>query len=762
MIRSASDESTRTLALGSPGSAFYGSFRHVLHHFGEVEFASEHELDDVGDVLSLVRRGRHDQVLMPNPYGNPRRLACYRALREAGVRVIASDRGALPRSWFFDHGFNYDSPSYQPEAWDHPLGADESARVASYIEELRASNAALETQGPRGGNDLRARLGLANDTRILFVPLQRPFDTVVRYFSGAVDSLDGLVELVSNLEKRLETAEPGRWRILLKKHPLEKMRLRPSNPRVRYVPDGTHIHDLLDAADATLVLNSGVGLLSLCFGKPTLHVGDAFYGHPGLAERVSTAEEAEAVLARSTPPDEEKVRRFVHHLIDDVYSFADFETEVRATKDGDTQRITRHMEFSELRILGESFPVGGDRVVVVSPVIPSGIYRGSQSRVDMVIRALVADGKRVSLAVLNTSFGGRSSKDIVRELRDVYPWLERIEVRRHPKFDKSAKGRAKWAAIKAADIATAGRHRIAGLESCPPVFRRCVKQLCHVVKPHFLLVNYAKLGPVVPDDFDGISVIDTHDYQTQFLIEDQEANGIRRDINRHVYRFSEHRELAKFDRLIAINPDEKKTFESIFPSKPVHFIPAFAEASGHEGADLFWSFEYDALLVASMSNFNVTGLKWFAEKVLPTIVARKPDFRLAVAGNIIRAKGIDPKRWPSIRFLGIVPDLSGSYEATACVIAPILGGAGMKIKVVEALAHGKAIVATPKALDGIRAEDGKHLLVAEDPAAFAEAVLSTLEDDARRRQLEAGARELHRRDHSPASIAESLQEAFAR
>ena len=750
----------RTLALGDPGSAFYASFRYILNRFGEVEFRHEREFGESDDLLRLVKAGRFDRVLMPNPYGNPQRLGLYRALREEGVPVVASDRGALPDSWFFDAGFNYDSPSYQPEAWDHPLSDAQEQAVTDYIERLRSSNHALESQGPRSAA-LRQRLGLAADTRILFVPLQRPHDTVVRYFSGAVDSLEELVGFVDRVAERLEELQPGRWKVLLKKHPLERERIRPGSDRVRYVPDETHVHDLLEAADAVLLLNSGVGLLSLCFGRPTFHVGDAFYGHPGLARAATDPHHTADAIVAGGAPDPAKVARFVHHLTTKVYSFADFETELKDVRGGDRQRITRHMEFRELRVLGEEFPVGGDRVLVVSPVIPSGIYRGSQSRVDMMIRALAASGRRISLAVLNTSFGGRTSRDIIRELRDTYPYLEYIEVRRHPKFDKTMVGRARWFGLKAADGAALAPHRIAGLETCPLSFRRCVAQMCDTFKPHFLLVNYAKLGPVVPDDFPGVSVIDTHDYQTQFLTEDQESNGIRRHVNRRLYRLSEHRELRRFDRLIAINPDEKETFRGIVATDQVHFVPAFAEASGTD-PELFWARDHDALFVASMSNFNVKGLRWFAEQVLPLIRGERPEFVLQVVGNIARAKELRDVRWKGVRFHGIVPDLEPLYDQSHCVVAPILGGAGMKIKVVEALAHGKAIVATPKALDGIGAVDGEHLRVARDPRAFADAVLEVLRDADHRRRLEKGARALHARDHSPAAVATKLDQVFER
>lgn len=748
----------RTLALGKPNTAFYGSIRHELHHFGDIAFKDERGLE-LAQLLEWIAANEIDQVLMPNPYGNPARLECYRALRQAGVTVVASDRGALPGSWFFDHGFNYDSPSYAPEAWDHPLSDEDASATRRYLESLRRSARALETQGPRrSAEGLRARLGLEG-APVLFVPLQRPKDTVVRYFSGSVASLGELLDRVGEVADRLAAAGTP-WNVVLKKHPLETVRLPARGTHMRYAPDTTHVHDLIEASDAVLCLNSGVGLLSLCFGKPTGCFGDSFYAHPGLATSLISADDAQRFLEERPAPDPVKVERFVHHLRRRVYSFGKFETELVRGPDGALQRITRHIEFEELRILGKEYPCAGDRVVVVTPVIPTGIYRGSQARVSSVLRAMIANGMRVSLAVLNTSFADRDSRELAREILEEFPQLEHVEVCRHPKFDRSLRGRLRRLGARAVDQAMLGPHRISSLDSCPLSFRRCVAQLCEQAKPHFLFVNYAKLAPAVPEEFTGVTVIDTHDYQTQFLKEDQERNGLRRHINRRVFELTEHRALKRFDRVVAINPDERQVFESIVAA-PVFFLPAFSEEHPDRGEPCS-TFDHDALLVASMSNFNVKGLLWFVREVMPLIRRQRPDFELSVVGNIARARELRGVYLEGVRMMGVVPDLGPVYEQAACVIAPLLGGAGMKIKVVEALSYGKAIVATPKALDGIRATDGEHLRRARTPRAFADALLSILSSDEERRKLEQGARALHRRDHSFEAAQATLRTIFAR
>lgn len=751
------DSRTSTLALGAPGSAFYRSLRHVLFAFGDMTFRAEKEFEPPELVVEAFERGGFDQVLLPNPYGNAHRLACYRALRARGVRVVASDRGALPDSWFFDHGFNQDSPSYQPDAWDHPLTDEQREHVRRYIRELSGSNASLEAQGRRQDRAaLLRRLGLEGK-KVLFVPLQRPGDTVVRYFSGSVSGLEEMLERISEAERLLRERAGDEWRIILKKHPLETDYMITSNDRLKYATDDLHIHDVLEISDAVMVLNSGVGLLSLLFGNPTYHVGEAFYGHPGLAERVSTPQEMVERLLDPKPPDREKVERFTHHLLTNVYSFARSQTEVVKQRDGSLARVTRYMDFRELRVLGEQISVPDAHVLVITPVVPWPIYRGSQSRIDTMIRAMMDDNKMVSMCVLNMSFD-RPSKDIVRELRARYPAVDRIEVRKHTRYDKGVK-RVLNGLMRAADVASGGTHRVSNLDTCPPNFRRAVAEVCEELEPEFLLVNYAKMTPAVPRAYRGVRVIDTHDYQTQFLREDQQQNRVRRHISTTLFERSEIAALRRYDRIIAISPLEADTFRSLCPEARVHCVPAFSEPQ--PSRDIFLNTRSDALFVGSLSNFNVKGLLWFLNEVLPLVRRELPDFRLSVVGNIARSKEIDQSRYPEAEFLGIVDDLRSCYEQCRLVIAPILGGAGMKIKVVEALGMRKAVILTPKAAEGIALTHREHAWLAKEPASFAEGIVRLTRDAELRERIAVGGFAFHAEHHSPAAVAKALHDVFA-
>jgi len=90
---------------------------------------------------------------------------------------------------------------------------------------------------------------------------------------------------------------------------------------------------------------------------------------------------------------------------------------------------------------------------------------------------------------------------------------------------------------------------------------------------------------------------------------------------------------------------------------------------------------------------------------------------------------------------GYVADTWPHIEAAAVVAAPLRMGGGMRVKVLEALAAGKAVVATPRAVAGLELEPGTHAVVAEGDDELADGLADLLEDPDRRRRVGAAARE---------------------
>jgi len=136
---------------------------------------------------------------------------------------------------------------------------------------------------------------------------------------------------------------------------------------------------------------------------------------------------------------------------------------------------------------------------------------------------------------------------------------------------------------------------------------------------------------------------------------------------------------------------------------------------------------------------NAQAVLWFAEEVWPKVRAGRPDAKLHIVGRdpppaVTALAGKD-----GIEVTGTVPDPADWMARAAVCIAPIRAAAGLQNKLLEYLATGKAVVATAAANEGIGAMPGRDLLIEDDPAAIADAVLTLLADPARAQALgEAG------------------------
>ncbi|MHC1727612.1 MAG: hypothetical protein AB9866_16685 [Syntrophobacteraceae bacterium] len=339
-----------TLALGKPTDAFYKSIRTAMPSFGSVVYKSERDFSDPGVFLTFLEENNISRTLMPNPYGNENRLSLYMALRQEGLSYIAMDRGALPKSVFFDNnGFNADSTSYDAGKWDHPLTDEERITAEEYIDSEILSDDALEAQGTRIGSvSLSRRLGIDCRKKVLLVPFQRPSDTVIRYFSGNVRDMNDFARFVEETADHLGEE----WVVLAKKHPLETNPVKLKSSKVLYVPDDTHIKDLLELSDTVLVINSGVGVLAMMWEVPVVYVGNVFYAHEDINRCAETSTDAARIIREGFNIDREKVLRLIYYLTNKFYSFGKFENEVKIKKNGSKFNVTRNIHFTKLRLPG--------------------------------------------------------------------------------------------------------------------------------------------------------------------------------------------------------------------------------------------------------------------------------------------------------------------------------------------------------------------------------------------------------------------------
>lgn len=202
------------------------------------------------------------------------------------------------------------------------------------------------------------------------------------------------------------------------------------------------------------------------------------------------------------------------------------------------------------------------------------------------------------------------------------------------------------------------------------------------------------------------------------------------------------------DKVVAVSEADREALLRLDPTLDVTVVP--------NGVDLAYYGAYDrardpqavdygphALVFTGKMDFrpNIDAVVWFAREVFPLVRQQVPDAVFVVAGKQPHQRVVELGELPGVVVTGWVPDIRAHIAAAAVYVVPLRIGGGTRLKVLEALAMGCALVSTPLGAEGFDLEGKDVIAFAEDAPAFAEAVVALLRDpDRRRRMGEAGRR----------------------
>jgi glycosyltransferase involved in cell wall biosynthesis len=139
---------------------------------------------------------------------------------------------------------------------------------------------------------------------------------------------------------------------------------------------------------------------------------------------------------------------------------------------------------------------------------------------------------------------------------------------------------------------------------------------------------------------------------------------------------------------------------------------------------------------------NVDAANWFAENVWPSLADRYPDLKWYIVGANPSAKVRRLERLRNVVVTGFVRDIREFLEQCHVVVAPMVTGSGIKNKVLEAMACGRAVVSTPLGAEGVEVVPGRDIEIARTPSEFVSKIRALLDDPERAIALGRAARGL--------------------
>jgi glycosyltransferase involved in cell wall biosynthesis len=264
--------------------------------------------------------------------------------------------------------------------------------------------------------------------------------------------------------------------------------------------------------------------------------------------------------------------------------------------------------------------------------------------------------------------------------------------------------------------------------------------------------------PVVWDSVDCIS----------YLFEQAATHGSGGLFGRFVTRFElgrtrrmEGRLIGEFDHvLVTSETDRNALLQLTCPPAavaPISVLPNGVDLEFfHPRRDV--QREAQTLVFSGKMSYhaNISMVKYLAAEIMPRVWREQPEVRLVIVGKDpvpeVRALGADPR----ITVTGTVEDIRPYLWRATVAVVPLVYGAGIQNKILEAMACGTPVVTTSRTLSALKVTPGKELIAVDGAEAFASEVLALLKEQGRREAIGAAGAEYVRRWHSWRSIAERL------
>lgn len=209
--------------------------------------------------------------------------------------------------------------------------------------------------------------------------------------------------------------------------------------------------------------------------------------------------------------------------------------------------------------------------------------------------------------------------------------------------------------------------------------------------------------------------------------------------------------LARFERwacleadwITAVSEADKQHLQALLPGRslPVTVIPNCIDVTRFQTPPET-AVAFDLLFTGKMDyRPNVDAVLWFADAVWPLIKAARPATTWAIVGQKPHPRLERLRALEGVTLTGWVEAVRPYLAGAAVFVMPFRIGSGTRLKLIEAMAAGSAIVSTPVGAEGYPVQDGRELLLADTPAAWATAVAELLADPARRAKLGETARQ---------------------
>lgn len=214
----------------------------------------------------------------------------------------------------------------------------------------------------------------------------------------------------------------------------------------------------------------------------------------------------------------------------------------------------------------------------------------------------------------------------------------------------------------------------------------------------------------------------------------------------------------RFNSVIVFSEDDARTLKMKFGARNSTVIPGSVDTERLRPARNKTNKSTVLFIGTAAHPSTAAALKAALDDIFPRVLKKAPDARLHIAGTGMETMVKNPG--PNVEVSGFVPDILDAYHGARVLLAPVYDCAGVRTKILEAMASGVPVVTTPMGNQGINARHGIEALIGKSSSALASNVLMLLRDDALHATIRENALKLVRRRYSRKSIIKLYVELY--
>jgi GT2 family glycosyltransferase/glycosyltransferase involved in cell wall biosynthesis len=352
-------------------------------------------------------------------------------------------------------------------------------------------------------------------------------------------------------------------------------------------------------------------------------------------------------------------------------------------------------------------PSGKPRVLVASPYLPFPLAHGGAVRIFNLMRQAARDFDQILVAFTEQP---RPAPPELREL-----CVEVVTVHRPGTHAPPSRGRPDTVE-----------------EFDSPAFHAVLRQTVARWKPGVAQLEFTQMAQYAPDCAPAKTILVEHDITFDLyaqLLARPETSGYETRRQHELWKRFETAAWRQVDRVVTMSDQDRARIAGAVT------IPNGVDLDRFQPSETVPEPRRLLFIGSFRHRPNVLAVRFFLREVFPKL----RDVTLHVIAGPEHERFWD-LRHAGVEVQGFVADVRPAYRRAAVVIAPLVASAGTNVKILEAMAMGKAIVSTEAGIHGLTLERGRDLIVTNDPAAMAAAIARLLEDRAARAELERRAR----------------------